>query len=202
MPLPFFQRRRRYEDAAHALYGLLVAKARDGAFYERLGVPDTLDGRYDMIIIHVALLLRRLSLVSPGAPTDRKSPGARLAQEVFDLMFKDMDRNLREMGVSDYKLGKEIKKMARAFYGRAMAYEAGLRDGSLETSLRETVYRTVEADPAQVAGLAAYMRREALSLSKISEDRLFAGGLAFGPVVSADPDPAVAPAFASPPKEA
>ncbi|MCF8480156.1 MAG: ubiquinol-cytochrome C chaperone family protein [Rhodospirillum sp.] len=182
MPLSFFQRRRRYEDAAHALYGALVSQARQPVFYEELGVPDTVDGRYDMLVVHLALILRRLSKGTPNKPTDRRSPSARLAQELFDLMFKDMDRNLREMGVSDYKVGKEIKKMARAYYGRALSYETGFKDGSLEKALTENVYRAndKEPEPRQITALANYMRREAEALEAVPEERLLAGLITFG----------------------
>jgi cytochrome b pre-mRNA-processing protein 3 len=182
MPFSFFQRRRRYEDAAHALYGILVAQARRPEFYTRLGVPDTMDGRFDMLVVHAALVLRRLAIGGVENPANRKSPGARLAQELFDLMFKDMDRNLREMGVSDYKVGKEVKKMARAYYGRALSYETGFKDGTLEKALTENIYRANDTDPetAQVTALANYMRREAVALNAVPEDRLLAGLLSFG----------------------
>ncbi|WP_413203746.1 ubiquinol-cytochrome C chaperone family protein [Rhodospirillum sp. A1_3_36] len=188
MHLPFFQRRRQYEDAAHALYGILVGQARQPAFYEAMGVPDTVDGRYDMLVVHAALILRRLSVVQPDVTANRRSPSARLAQELFDLLFKDMDRNLREMGVSDYKVGKEIKKMARAYYGRALSYETGFKDGSLEKALTENVFRAAnpKADPAKVALLAAYMRREAKALESVPEERLLAGQMSFGPPLGAE----------------
>jgi cytochrome b pre-mRNA-processing protein 3 len=187
MPLPFFQRRRRYEDAAHALYGVLVGQSRQPVFYEEMGVPDTVDGRFDMLVVHTALILRRLSVGQPEVTVNRRSPSARVAQELFDLLFKDMDRNLREMGVSDYKVGKEIKKMARAYYGRALSYETGFKDGSLEKALTENIYRAAnpEADPAKVALLATYMRREAKALETVPEERLLAGVLTFGPPLGA-----------------
>ena len=92
---------RRHERAAHALYGAIVAAAREPAFYDRLGVPDTMDGRFGMIGLHAALVMRRLRTAGPE--------GQPLAQALFDLMFADLDRNLREAGVGDLSVGRHVK---------------------------------------------------------------------------------------------
>ncbi|GEO81622.1 ubiquinol-cytochrome C chaperone family protein [Pararhodospirillum oryzae] len=179
-----FRRRSPYAETARALYFSLVAKARDPALYESLGVPDTLDGRYNMVVAHMALVLARMSAVDPQQAPNRRAPLARLAQDLFDLMIRDMDRNLREIGVSDMKVGKEVKKMTHAYYGRAFAYHNALRDGDLERVLNETVYRLspVRPEPAQVEALAAYMRREAEALAGVPDSSFLEGILTFGPV--------------------
>jgi len=91
-----------------------VAAARDPYLYATLGVPDTLDGRFDAIVLHVYLIVRRLG----------GDPGPALAQAVFDAMFLDMDINLREMGVGDLSVGKRNRAMWEAFHGRSAAYAA------------------------------------------------------------------------------
>src|SRR5512144_834346 len=103
---------------ADKLYRIIVEQSRLPVFYSELGVRDTPDGRYDMIIAHMILVLRRLK----GAPSETRE----LAQALFDLMFADMDQNLREMGVGDLAVGKRVKNMAKAFYGRLAAYDAAL----------------------------------------------------------------------------
>ena len=141
---------------AHRLYGRLVEQARAPAFYGVCGVPDSLDGRYEMVALHVFLALRRLK--REGAAT-----GAR-AQALFDAMFADMDRSLREIGVGDLSVGKRVKEMARGLYGRVVAYEAGLDgpDDGLEEALRRNVYGTVGAPAAPDLGaLARYVRAAA-----------------------------------------
>jgi cytochrome b pre-mRNA-processing protein 3 len=166
-------RRRRNQASAEALYMTLVDQARQPVFYATFGVPDTVDGRFDMIALHAFLLLHRL----------RAEPSASdLGQEVFDLMFGDMDRNLREMGVGDLTIGKRIKTMAGAFYGRISAYDAALAADEplvLEDALRRNLFRGTAPAAAQVAALAAYMRIQAASLADQPLDRLMAGAITF-----------------------
>lgn len=164
--------------AAEELYVGAVAQARDPGFYLRCGVPDTVDGRFDMIALHVYLLLRRLR-------TGGAAAGA-TAQALFDTMFADMDRNLREMGVGDLGVGRRVKAMAQAFYGRMSAYDRGM-DGNgetLETALARNVYRGAQTAPVALAALASYVRREAHALSVQPLDGLLAGRNTFGPAPS------------------
>ena len=109
----------RRPDAAkfNALYGVIVAQARLPVFYAGFGVPDTVEGRFDMVVLHLMLVLRRL----------RQNSRCRgLAQGLFDAFWRDMDHNLREMGVGDLSVPKEMKRLAEAFYGRQRAYEEAL----------------------------------------------------------------------------
>ncbi len=167
---------KRLDEAAHRIYFSLVKQARQPGFYLCCGVPDTADGRFDMIILHAFLLLRRFK------KDDEKT--AELAQELFDLMFADMDQNLREMGLSDLAVGKRIKGMAAAFYGRVDAYEAGLvvNDSALGEALRRNLYRKALPEAGQLAAMAEYMRDEAARLDSAGVDGLIAGNVVFGPV--------------------
>ena len=90
-----------------ALYFALLQQARHAVFFRDWGVPDTVDGRFDMIVLHAMLVIRRLR--QGGAE------GQAVAQEMFDRMFLDFDRSLRELGVGDMSIGKQIKKMGKAF---------------------------------------------------------------------------------------
>jgi cytochrome b pre-mRNA-processing protein 3 len=157
-------RRRPHERAGFELYGAAVAAARDPWFFGGLGVPDSLDGRFDLVGLHVAVLIRRLR-------TDADPRGPALAQAVFDAMFADMDMNLREMGVSDMVVGKRMKRMWEAFHGRAHAYEAALDAGdatALADALRRNVWRAEAAGgdpPAEARALAAQAMRVAAALA-------------------------------------
>jgi cytochrome b pre-mRNA-processing protein 3 len=142
---------KRHERAGYALYGAAVAAAREPVFYTTLGVPDTLDGRFDLVGLHVYLVIRRLTALP--------QPGAKLAQAVFDAMFSDMDVNLREMGVSDLAVGRKVKQMWEAFHGRASAYQAPLAThdaAALAEALARNVWRG-NAPPGAAAALAAHI---------------------------------------------
>ena len=116
----FLSKRAKLERAAFEIYGAAVTAARDPFLYATLGIPDTLDGRFDAIGLYVYLTIRRLSEAPP--------PGPALAQAVFDAMFLDMDVNLREMGVGDMSVGKRNRAMWEAFHGRSAAYAAAWDD--------------------------------------------------------------------------
>ncbi len=162
------------KEPAAKLYVTLVEQARMPGFYLECGVPDTVDGRFDMVVLHVFLVLRRLKRGQEDS-TD-------LAQALFDIMFADMDQNLREMGVGDLGVGKRIKTMADAFYGRVAAYEAGLDgdDGVLADALGRNLFRKTTPAPENVASLVRYMRRETAGLDAMAFERLLAGEVGFG----------------------
>jgi cytochrome b pre-mRNA-processing protein 3 len=141
---------RRRERAGFALYTTSVAAARDPLYFARLGVPDTLDGRFDLVGLFVALLIHRL----------RAHPAP-----VFDAMFADMDFNLREMGVGDVSVGKRMRDMWEAFHGRALAYQAPLAAGD-QPALAEALARNVWRGDAP-AGAA-----HALAIVAMAQDRV------------------------------
>ncbi len=170
--------------AARDLYGAVVAQARRPEFYRMRGVPDTQEGRFDMIALHAFLILHRLK--------NRGDAAAILGQAFYDLMFADMDINLREMGVGDMGIGKRVRKLASAFHGRIAAYEAGLAaadDGPLADALDRNLLR--HADPARqdIAGLVRYVRHEAAALAAQPTEALLAGRVAFGPAAGGEERP-------------
>jgi cytochrome b pre-mRNA-processing protein 3 len=168
-----FLRRRRHERLGFELYGAVVAAAREPFLYRDLGVPDTLDGRFDLVGLHAFLVIRRLTALPP--------PGPDVAQAVFDAMFADMDINLREMGVSDLTVGKRVKAMWEAFHGRAAAYSAALSadDPALAEALVRNVWRGQAPDGDAPLRLAGLVRRHAAMLDALPESALYAAGLRF-----------------------
>lgn len=184
MALTRLFRRSQLLDRAHLLYGRAVAQARDPAFYRDCGVPDTLDGRFETIALHAILVLRRLRREG--------EEGGALGQALFDAMMDDMDRSLREMGVGDLGVGRRVKAMARAFYGRARAYEAALDagDGALGDALRRNLFGTVAASAADVAALVAYVHGSAAALDAQTGAELLAGEVRFSSPPRAGPSAA------------
>ncbi len=168
-----FLRRGRHERIGYELYGTAVAAARDPYFYVTLAVPDTLDGRFDLVGLHVYLVIRRARRLPP--------PDDALAQAVFDAMFNDMDVNLRELGVGDMSVGKKMKAMWEAFHGRSVAYEAGLGDADpavLERALDRNVWRGA-APQGRPAVLARIVRAQDAWLADQDGAAIAAGQLAF-----------------------
>jgi cytochrome b pre-mRNA-processing protein 3 len=140
-------------ERARGLYRDLVNQARTLAFYRDLGVPDTPEGRFEVVGLHVALVVRRLKAAGP--------PAASLAQELFDLMFADLDESLRHIGVGDLTVGKQIKRLAGHFYARLKALDEafGAEPGTaLRAMLRTNVYHGGAAPTeAQLSRLADYL---------------------------------------------
>ena len=173
MILPLFRRASRSGDTISALYGAIVAQARSPAFYRDYAVADTVDGRFELILVHLVLVLRRLAREEALRP---------LGQEIFDLFCTDMDRNLREIGISDLKVPKEMERIGRAFYGRKEAYDAGL-DGADDTALLEALHRNVYAAPNDrtpgAIRLAAYMREAEQIMERQEAQALLRGELQF-----------------------
>lgn len=161
-------------EAAERAYRRVVEQARQPGFFIDGGVPDTLDGRFELICLHAFLYLQRLKRERPRA--------APLGQRFFDTMFADFDRSLREMGTGDLSVGREIKRMAEAFYGRVAAYERGLAadDGVLEPALARNLFGTAPPTPARLAAMAEYVRREAARLHRQGAAELLAGQISFG----------------------
>ena len=161
-------------DISYQLYGALVSQARKPAFYTNAGVPDTMDGRFDMIVMHTYLIIRRLN--------DAGESGKELAQQLFDDMFLDMDRSLREVGVGDLSVPKKIKVMAKAFYGRCTAYEEAMDAGDLE-ALADVIQRNIFADINPPAGavraLCGYMFDSDEALQLQDNDSLLQGKIGF-----------------------
>lgn len=161
-------------DSIDAVYGTIVAQARSPAFYRNYGVPDTVSGRLELILIHTFLFLRRT----------RAGSGAlrRMGQGVFDLFCGDMDANLREMGVGDLAVPKQMRRIGEAFYGRARVYEAALA-GDDEQALAEALLRNVFAGqpqpPEGAQRLAGYIKAADVQLARVEDANLALGRIGF-----------------------
>lgn len=162
--------------AIESLYAAIVTQARRPEFYASLGVPDTVDGRFDMIALHMFLVLHRLRQAGPAA--------AAASQALFDTMFADMDHNLREMGAGDLGVGRRVRAMAEGFYGRIGAYERGLAadDSALAAALRRNLFGTLP-DPGPpvsvLTALCGYLRAAAAHLAAQGDGRLMSGAVGF-----------------------
>ncbi len=174
----FLRGRDKHERAAFQLYGAAVTAARDPYLYETLGVPDTLDGRFDAIVLYVYLVIRRLNAEA--------EPGPALAQALFDAMFLDMDINLREMGVGDLSVGKRNRAMWEAFHGRSATYAAAWDDTpKLATALARNIWRGAEAPEGSAAALVRLAKSQATRLAGQDLPALRRGEISFLPAQEA-----------------
>jgi cytochrome b pre-mRNA-processing protein 3 len=169
MIFSLFRREPRGPDTISTLYGMIVAQARLPCFYRDHAVADTVNGRFDLIVLHLALVLDRLAQ-DPALQT--------LGQGIFDRFCQDMDHNLREMGIGDLKVPKQMRRLGEAYYGRAQAYQAAWAakdDGALVEALERNIYGGSPSGSAAAPRLAAYMR-EALRDLGAQPDASLAGG--------------------------
>lgn len=150
---------------AQHLYQTALEQSRLEIFYSEFAVPDSVDGRFEMISIHVFLILHRLK------QTDINDEG--LSQALFDHMFKDLDQALREMGIGDLGVGRKVKAMAKAFYGRIASFEASLsNEKELSEAILRNVYRGQKINTTNALKLAKYLGRQVAHLAEQKKDEI------------------------------
>lgn len=161
---------RRDEQAAEAqaLYAAIVARARAPHWYVEGEVPDTIDGRFDAIAAVLSMVMLRLETEPAGA-----APAVHLAERFVD----DMDPQLRQIGIGDLIVGKQVGRMMAALGGRLGAYRDGLADGTLEDALVRNLYRGEAPAPAALAHVAAELRALHAAAAATPVERLVAGEL-------------------------
>lgn len=158
-----------------AIYGMIVTQAREPIFYRDLGVPDTVNGRFDLLLLHLWLVLRRL----------RTAEGAtELSQALFDRFCEDMDDNLREMGIGDQTVPKRMRAFGEAFYGRVQAYDQAVEAGgeALAAAIDKNVLNGADMDHARQ--LAAYAQAAEADLGRAAEAALLSASFKFPPVLT------------------
>ena len=163
------------EDQVARCYALMVEQARRPEFYLECGVPDSLDGRYEMLALHAFLVAHRLK---------RQGEAARLfSRDLFEAMIADMDRVVREMGVADMGVPPRVKRMAKGFNGRIHAYDQGVAaegEAALLAALDNNLFGTVlEPAPQALARMAAYLRLGVAELAAQPLEALLAGDVRF-----------------------
>jgi cytochrome b pre-mRNA-processing protein 3 len=159
---------------AHAAYVQIVAQARSPVFYRDWEIEDSVDGRFDIIIVHMFLVLARCE----DAPDDAVAQD--FYRDLAEIFFDDMDRSLREMGASDTGVGIRVKKMAQAFYGRMNAYREALgNESAMAEALKRNAYRERAVRAESVASLAAYIGRNHQALRLQSLDAITSGQISF-----------------------
>ena len=141
-----------------SIYGTIVAQARDPLFYQELGVRDSVDGRFDMLLLHLWMVLRQLKL---------KGASPALSQALVERFCTDMDDNLRELGTSDLRVPKKMQEFGRALYGRAAAYDMALAAGRepLALALSKNIYNGTDIENSR--RLVAYVEAAIADLARL-----------------------------------
>ncbi len=156
--------------AIAALYARIANASRVPGLYAALGIPDTLEGRFESLSLHMVLALRALRDLPP--------PADDVAKDLTDAFFRDMDASLREMGTGDTVVPKRMKKIAASFYGRAQAYDPAL-SGADEAALAEALGRNALGVDAPAVALARYAMAADKGLKAFTLDMLLETGPAF-----------------------
>lgn len=179
--LPRLFRQRPAYEAGAALYRAAAAAAREPAFYRDAHAPDTVEGRFELYMVHVILIAMRLRGQGRRA--------AETSQVMFDAFLRGLDDAMREMGVGDLSVGKKMRRLGEAFYGRAKRYDELIGDAAeLRAMVRRTLYADVEGPDADAGAgsVAAYAARAHAELQAQPIERLLAGEARF-PAFAAEP---------------
>jgi cytochrome b pre-mRNA-processing protein 3 len=159
-----------------AIYGMIVTQAREPSFYRDLGVPDTVNGRFDVLVLHLWMVLRRFRTTGSGAT---------VSQALFDRFCEDMDANLREMGVGDLTVPRRMRGFGEAFYGRSAAYDQAFASGK-EPLARALCRNILEGEGMENARrLATYVERAVEDLANLEEEAVFGAAWTFALPVQA-----------------
>ncbi len=149
----YFKNRRELKQKAKALYERAEIQGRLPVFYADLGVPDSVDGRFEMISLHCYILMHRL----------QRNGDKKLSQKLFDVFFRHMDYTLREMGIGDLGVPKHMKRMMQGFNGRAMHYEEAIKNNdpdALKQALENNVYGTIDnIDKSHLSVMMEYIHK-------------------------------------------
>lgn len=168
--LTWLRHRRSTERIARALYGSSVAAARSPALYRGLAVPDTLAGRFEMVVLHTFLLMQRL--------TSAGEAGRVLAQSLGEAMVEQLDDDMRQLGVSDITVPKKVRKAASAAYGRFESYAEAIKAKDPEALARTLIRNVYDGDDnrsGEARRLARHMIHAAAVLREQATDRLLTG---------------------------
>lgn len=147
-----FKQKNKTEDKAEQIYEVALMNTRDVVFYQDYGVPDSFDGRFDLLLLHLFIQLNRIM---------ESKDYNKVSQKLFDITFRDMDQTLREMGIGDMGITKHLKRMMKAFNGRMHAYQDALEDKQeIKDVLTRNLYGTLEkVKEEHIQNMTAFIKR-------------------------------------------
>ncbi len=149
--LNWLSRRAKRKRNAHDIYGSIVTLSRSPALYTELAVPDTLEARFEVLMLHVFLFVGRIQ--------NDEEDARPLAQEVVDLFFADLDTTSRELGVGDMVVPKKMRNLAGVYHERMTQYGSALKAddrSDLSKEFKQIVYHDDESAERHAAMLSDY----------------------------------------------
>lgn len=168
-----FKSKNPYEQAVHSVYSKALENSRNKQFYLEYDVPDTFDGRFDLLLLHVFLVFNRMLKESAVKADD-------FNQALFDETFKDMDQTLREMGIGDMGVPKHMRKMMKAFNGRMHSYQSAIKEKTLSFALKNNLYGTTpDVAPDAILKMEQKVLQMQEHLQKQSVEDIVSGKIEF-----------------------
>lgn len=162
--------RKRDTGAVEGLYGRVLAASRAPFLYTRFEVPDTLQGRFDSLTLHAILVMRRLRALPP--------PAGDVSQDLVDILFREVDRSLREIGIGDLSIPKKMNVFAKTFYGRAQLFDAAL-DADVDQALCDALARNVGSEAQSLSQFARHIRHVDATMANYDLKRILSGAPLF-----------------------
>lgn len=168
-----FKKKNPYEQAVHEVYAKALDNTRKQMFYTEYGVPDTFDGRFDLLLLHIFMILHRMLKENPVSAES-------FNQALFDETFKDMDQTLREMGIGDMGIPKHMRKMMKAFNGRMHGYQYAIKEHTLSFALKNNLYGTTpDVEPETILKMEQKVLEMVKTLKTQSVDDIMSGNIEF-----------------------
>ena len=165
-----FFKKKKYETIPNVIYQKIVKFSRNKIFYTKYNVPDTIDGRFDMLVLTTIMIAFRLSKIN--------DEGKELSQKVFDIIFKDLDFSLRELGAGDVSVANNMKKLISSYMGRQKAYIKAFKNDDekfLELAFKNNIYRNNEQNGDYILALSKNIFRINKKLDLIEDKKILNG---------------------------
>lgn len=169
----FFKKKKEIH-IAHNLYQKIISFSRNKIFYTKFSVPDTIDGRFDVLTLLIILIVYRLSFISKN--------GSKISQFLFDLMFQDLDYSLRELGAGDAAVTKNMRKFISSYMGRQKVYINTLKKNdykNLEISIQNNIFRNSNFNPKIISSLTKKIIILSKMLSDTRDEDIISGNFEF-----------------------
>lgn len=174
--LDFLLGNKNLKNVAYKLFSKIIKQSRISEFYSEFEIEDSLDGRFDLMAVHMIILLDKLDYHN-----ENKKP-ARLKRILQEIMFDNLDLTLREIGVGDLGVGKKIKVMAEAFYGRMKVYQVAFEKGdtdAISEALLRNLYRGRTLDKGILSNMSAYVQQQHEKIGNQSISEIMSGKVEF-----------------------